>query len=97
MGETLEMKRLIAGLFATTLVLSPYAFAADQVTSDAPKAETKTEQTKEYVKDKTQKAKAKTKRAAKKTKQKTKEVIDNRKTTDPASPSESKPEAPKSK
>ena len=36
----------------------------------------------------------KTKRAAKKTKAKTKEVVANRKTTDPASPSESKPAAP---
>ena len=93
------MKRLIVGLFAGTLALaSTFALAAEEMKSDAPKAETKTEKTKEYVKDKTQKATAATKRAAKKTKKKTKEVVDNRTTTDPASVSESKPaEAPKAK
>ena len=93
------MNRLIIGLLAGTLALtSPFALAAEEVKSDAPKAETNTEKTKEYVKDKTKKATAATKRAAKKTKEKTKEVVDNRKTTEPASVSESKPaEAPKAK
>jgi hypothetical protein len=90
------MKHLVIAMFAGSLALSSLpVLAADAATApmDPPKAETKTEKTKEYVKEKAHNAKEKTKRAAKKTKKKTKEVVANRKTTDPAAPNESKPDA----
>jgi hypothetical protein len=94
------MKSIVIAIFAGSLALSSLpVLAADTTTApvDQPKAETKTEKAKEYVKDKAHNAKQKTKRAAKKTKQKTKEVVANRKTTEPASPSESKPATPPAK
>lgn len=89
------MKRLIVALTAATFALSSgYAVSGEPM--NAPADPSRTESTKDYVKDKTQKAKKKTKRAAKKTKAKVKSAVDNRKTTDPASVSESKPaEVPK--
>jgi hypothetical protein len=59
---------------------------------DAPKAETKTEKSKAYVKEKAHDVKEGTKRVAKKAKKKTKDAVKNRKTTDPATVSESKPD-----
>ncbi|HEX2827420.1 MAG TPA: hypothetical protein VHP37_13810 [Burkholderiales bacterium] len=91
------MKSIVIAMFAGSLVLSSLpVLAADTTTvpADQPKAETKTEKAKEYVKEKAHNAKEKTKRAAKKTKKKTKEIIDNRKTTDPSGVSESKPDMP---
>jgi hypothetical protein len=85
---------LIVALFAGTLVL-PSTFGLAAEPTDPTKAETKTEKAGEYVKEKAHKAKVKTKRAAKKTKAKVKDAVANRKTTDPSSPSESKPDAPK--
>ena len=88
------MKSLVIAMFTGSLALSSLSvLAADTMSTDQPKAETKTEKAENYVKDKAHKAKEGTKRAAKKTKKKTKEVVANRKTTDPASPNESKPDA----
>lgn len=90
------MKPLVIALFAGSLALSSLSvLAADTTTApaDQPKAETKTEKAKEYVKDKAHKTKEATKRTAKKAKKKTKEVVANRKTTEPASVSENKPDA----
>ena len=92
------MKHVIVALFAGSLALSSLsALAADaakgEMKTDQPKAETRTEKAKDYVKKKASSAKAKTKKAGKKAKK----VIDERKTTDPASPSESKPATPPSK
>lgn len=84
------MKRLIVALIAGTFALtSTYGLAAEPM--DTPQGQTRTENAKDYVKDKTRKAKNKTKRAAKKARAKTRAAIDNRTTTDPASPSESRP------
>lgn len=83
------MKHVIVALFAGSLALSSvFALAAEpaEMKTDQPKAETKTEKAKGYVKQKASSAKAKTKRAGKKAKK----VIAERKTTDPASPNESK-------
>ena len=82
------MKRLIVALTAATFALSSgYAVSGEPM--NAPADPSRTESTKDYVKDKTQKAQ-------KKTKAKVKSAVDNRKTTDPASVSESKPaEVPK--
>jgi hypothetical protein len=95
------MKQLIATIFAGALAFgSVSAFSADSTTTDqmkkdettAPKAAAKTKrkasETKEYAGEKTDSVKAKTKRVAKKAKAK----IAQRKTTDPASPSETKPD-----
>jgi hypothetical protein len=88
------MKHLIVALIAGSLAFSSMsALAADEMKTDQPKAETKTEQTKEYVKKKAHNTKVKAKNATKKVKAK----IANRKTTDPASPNESQPDAAKSK
>ena len=100
------MKQLIAAIFAGALALgSVSAFSADSGTTDqmkkdettAPKAASKTKrkasETKEYAGEKTDSVKAKTKRVAKKAKAK----LATGKTTDPASPSESKPDLAKSK
>jgi Ni/Co efflux regulator RcnB len=88
------MKRLIVALVAGTFALSSiYAVAAEPM--DAPQGQSRTENAKDYVKDKTRKAKKKTKRAAKRTKAKVKSAVDNRTTTDPSSPNESKPDAKK--
>jgi hypothetical protein len=88
------VKHVIVALFAGSLALSSMsALAADPAA--APQPETKTEKAKEYVAEKAHNAKVKTKRAAKKTKKKVKNAVDNRKTTDPASPNESKPDATK--
>ena len=82
------MKRLIVALTAATFTLSS-GVALSGEPMNAPTDTTRTESTKDYAKDKTQRAK-------KKTKAKVKSAVDNRKTTDPASVSESKPaEAPK--
>ena len=91
------MKHLITALFAGSLALSSLSLlAADAVTApapmDPPKAETTTEKTKDYVKEKAHDAKEGTKRVAKKAKKKTKAAVKNRKTTDPAQVSESKPD-----
>jgi hypothetical protein len=91
------MKSIVIAVFAGSLVLSSLpVLAADTAAAsvaDQPQAETKTEKAKEYVKEKAHNAKVKTKRAARKAKRKTKQVIANRKTTDPSSVSESKPDA----
>jgi polyhydroxyalkanoate synthesis regulator phasin len=94
------MKHVIVALFAGSLALSPmYAFAADaakdELKTGPAQGETKTEKAKDYVGKKAHNAKVKTKRAAKKTKSKVKSAVDNRKTTDPSSVSESKPDATK--
>ncbi len=96
------MKRMIVALFAGTLALSSLSVLAaepvrDEMKMDQPKAETRTEKAGEYVKEKAHNAKVKTKRAAKKAKAKVKRKVADRKTMDPASPSESKPEAPMAK
>jgi hypothetical protein len=88
------MKHVIVALFAGSLALSSLsAIAADAGTADQPKAETRTEKAKDYVKEKAHNAKVKTKKAGKKVKK----TIKERKTTDPASPNESKPDTPPSK
>ena len=91
------MKQLIVAVFAGTLALSSAAvLAADAATtqpSDQPRAETKPERAKEYVKEKAHNAKEKTKRVARKAKNKTKKVIAERKTTDPGQVGESQPAA----
>ncbi|HEV7803014.1 MAG TPA: hypothetical protein VGP15_18215 [Burkholderiales bacterium] len=88
------MKHVIVALFAGSLALSSmFAFAADaaqdQLQTAPAQGETKTEKAKDYVKKKAHNTKVKTKRAAKKVKK----TIAERKTTDPASVSESKPDA----
>lgn len=93
------MKKVIVALFAGSLALTsmsalPADAAKDELRTGPAQGETKTERAKDYVGQKAHNAKVKTKRAAKKTKSKTRQVIANRKTTDPASPSESAP-APK--
>jgi hypothetical protein len=90
------VKHLIAALFAGSLAFSSAAaLAADtgDMKSNPPPAETKTEKAKEYVKEKAHNAKETTKRVAKKSKRKVKNAVANRKTTDPAQVSESKPDA----
>jgi hypothetical protein len=92
------VKRIVIAMFAGSLALSSLAVLAADNTSgsmsaDQPQAETKTQKAEGYVKQKAHNAKVKTKRAARKTKAKTKEVIANRKTNDPSSVSESKPDA----
>lgn len=87
------MKSIVIAMFAGSLALSSLPILAADTTGDQPQAETKTERAENYVKEKAHNAKVKTKRAAKKTKNKTKQVVANRKTTDPASPNESKPDA----
>lgn len=91
--ENPNVKHVIAALFAGSLALSSMSVLAADAATDTtqPKAETKTEKTKEYVKQKAHNTKVKTKKAAKKAK----DTVANRKTTDPASPSENRPEAPK--
>jgi hypothetical protein len=93
------MKHLIAALFAGTLALSSMSALSaepgkDQVITEPAQGDTKTEKAKDYVKKKAHNTKVKTKRAAKKTKAKVSEAVRDRKTMDPASPNESKPEAP---
>ena len=84
------MKQLIVALFAGTLALSSMSALAAEPAGEQSTAGTKTEKTKEYVKKKTRSAKEKTRKAGKKVKK----TIAERKTTDPASPSESQPAAP---
>ena len=91
------MKHLIVAFFAGSLALSSLSvLAADAATApapmDPPKAETKTEKSKAYVKEKAHNASEATKRTAKKAKKKTKDAVKNRKTTEPATVSESKPD-----
>jgi hypothetical protein len=74
--------------------LAADAAGPDELRTGPAQGNTKTEKAMDYAGKKAHNAKVKTKRAAKKTKAKTKEVIANRKTTDPTSPSESKPSAP---
>ena len=92
------MKYVIAAFCAGTLALSSMSglaadAAQDTLKTDPPAGETRTEKAKDYVKKKAHNAKVKTKRAAKKTSSKVRETVANRKTTDPASVNESKPDA----
>lgn len=92
------MKQLIVAVFAGSLVLSslPVLAAnagADQLQTAPAQGDTKTEQAKDYVKKKAHNTKVRTKRAARKAKSKTRKVIAERKTTDPSSVNESKPDA----
>ena len=92
------MKHVIVATFAATLALSALpALAADagndQLRTDPPKGETRTERAADYVGQKAHNAKVKTKRATKKTKAKAKQVVQNRTTSDPASVNESRPDA----
>jgi hypothetical protein len=88
------VKHLIVALFAGSLVLSSMPVlaadaAADQLQTGPAQGETKTEKAKDYVKKKAHNTKVRTKRAGKKVKN----TVANRKTTDPASVSENKPDA----
>ena len=92
------MKPFIVALFAGSLALSSLSAlsadaARDELKTGPAQGETRTERAKDYVDKKAHNAKVKTKRAAKKTKAKAKNVVDNRRTTDPASPNESRPAA----
>ena len=86
------MKQMIVALFAGSLALASLSGLAADAAGDTtqPQAETRTEKAKSYVKKKAHNAKAKTKRAGKKVK----DTVANRKTTDPAQPNESRPDAP---
>jgi hypothetical protein len=90
----IHVKQLIVALFAGSLVLSSMStFAADagkdQLDTSPAQGETKTEKAKDYTKKKAHNAKVRTKRAGKKAKN----VVANRKTTDPSSVNESRPDA----
>ena len=92
------MKQLIALVVAGTFALSSISAVAADAASDTlrtgpAQGETRTERAGDYVEKKAHNAKVKTKRAARKTKSKAKQTIANRKTTDPASVSESRPDA----
>jgi hypothetical protein len=92
------MNKLIVALFAGSLVLSSMSAVAadaakDQLQTGPAQGETKTEKAKDYVKKKAHNTKVRSKRAAKKVKN----TVANRKTTDPASVNESKPDAAPSK
>jgi Ni/Co efflux regulator RcnB len=92
------MNKLIVALFAGSLVLSSMSAVAadaakDQLQTGPAQGETKTEKAKDYVKKKAHNTKVRSKRAGKKVKN----TVANRKTTDPASVSESKPDAAPSK
>lgn len=91
------MKNLIAAAVAATFALSTLpALAADagrdELRTGPAQGDTRTEKAADYVDKKAHNAKVKTKRAAKKTKAKAKQVVQNRKTTDPASVNESRPD-----
>jgi hypothetical protein len=92
------MKKFVVALFVGSLALSSmYAIAADaakdQLQTGPAQGETKTEKAKDYAKKKAHNTKVRSKRAGKKVKN----TVANRKTTDPASVSESRPDAAPSK
>jgi hypothetical protein len=88
------MKKLVVALFVGSLALSSMSAVAadaakDQLQTGPAQGETKTEKAKDYAKKKAHNTKVRSKRAGKKVKN----TVANRKTTDPASVSESKPDA----
>jgi Ni/Co efflux regulator RcnB len=92
------MKKLVVALFVGSLALSSMSAIAadaakDQLQTGPAQGETKTEKAKDYAKKKAHNTKVRSKRAGKKVKN----TVANRKTTDPASVSESKPDAAPSK
>ena len=96
MGD-INVKKLIVAVFAGSLVLSSLPAlaadaASDQLQTGPAQGDTKTERATDYVKKKAHNTKVRTKRAGRSAKNKTKKVIANRKTTDPASVNESKPD-----
>ena len=89
------MKHLIVALFAGSLALSSMSAlsadaAKDELKTGPAQGETRTEKAKDYAKKKAHNAKVRTKRAGKKVK----DTVANRKTTEPASVSESRPDVP---
>lgn len=92
MGDT-HVKRLIIALFAGSLALSFSAVAADaasdQLNTAPAQGETKTGKAKDYVKKKAHNTKVRSKRAAKEAR----DTVANRKTNDPSSVNESRPDA----
>lgn len=92
------MKHVIVALFVGSLALSSLSALAadaakDELKTGPAQGETKTEKAKDYVKKKAHNTKVRSKRAGKKVKK----AIAERKTTDPASVSESRPDVPPSK
>lgn len=89
------MKHVIVAVFAGTLALSSLSalaadYSKDELKTGPAQGQTKTEKTKDYVSKKAHNTKVRSKRAGKKVK----DTVANRKTMDPASPSESKPAVP---
>ena len=89
------MKHLIVALFAGSFALSSMSAlsadaAKDELKTGPAQGETRTEKAKDYVKKKAHNTKVRTKRAGKKVK----DTVANRKTTEPGSVSESRPDAP---
>lgn len=87
------MKRLIVALFAGSLALSSMSVlaadaAGDQLNTQPAQGDTNTAKAKDYVKKKAHNTKVRSKRAA----HKVKRSVKNRKTTDPASVDESRPD-----
>jgi Ni/Co efflux regulator RcnB len=97
-SREIQMKKFVVALFAGSLVLSSMSAVAadaaqDQLQTGPAQGETRTEKAKDYAKKKAHNTKVRTKRAGKKVKK----TVANRKTTDAASVSESKPDATPSK
>ena len=89
------MKQLSVAMFAGSLALSSMSALSaeagkDELKTGPAQGETRTEKAKDYVKKKAHNTKVRTKRAGKRAKN----TVANRKTTDPASVSESRPDAP---